>query len=275
MPNRYQSPSLQTIFDAEFSPINASKVEQEMHTSLWRAIFEGKLKPGTKLREDTIGETFSVSRTIVRKVLLILEQENLVSLPQNHGAFIFTPSKKQANDCLEAIRMFCLHVAGKLSSENSIISQRDKGLIEAHIEYQRRSEDDGDLVLARQLSREFHILLACVHSNGVIVSKLANLLAQLSLIMSLFSQAGQLLPARANFQERLYKHILDHDVKKACQLIDDLYDTVQRLLSLQQDDNENDLKNILLQIAQDKFDAAANIKSSRVRLSANTRKTKR
>ncbi len=49
-----------------------------IYASLRRAILEQALKPGTKLPEDSIGDTFGVSRTSARNALVRLSSDGLV-----------------------------------------------------------------------------------------------------------------------------------------------------------------------------------------------------
>ena len=52
---------------------------EAVYQGLRRAIIEAALRPGTKLPEDAVGESFGVSRTIMRSVLARLASEGLVT----------------------------------------------------------------------------------------------------------------------------------------------------------------------------------------------------
>jgi DNA-binding GntR family transcriptional regulator len=86
-----------------------------VHDLLRKAIIEQALKPGMRLPEDTVGEQFGVSRTIVRHALVRLENEGLVITRRNRGAFVAEPSREEAQQifevrrCLEheVIRILC------------------------------------------------------------------------------------------------------------------------------------------------------------------------
>jgi DNA-binding transcriptional MocR family regulator len=56
-----------------------------IYRALRHAIIEQALEPGAKLPEDTIGERFGASRTIVRSALGRLASEGLVDLRRNRG----------------------------------------------------------------------------------------------------------------------------------------------------------------------------------------------
>ena len=66
--------------------------------ALRSAILERALLPGMKLPEDSLGERFGASRTIVRQALERLAAEGLVELRHNRGAAVASPSLEEAQD---------------------------------------------------------------------------------------------------------------------------------------------------------------------------------
>ncbi|MGB6914158.1 MAG: GntR family transcriptional regulator, partial [Pseudolabrys sp.] len=92
-----------------------------MYRTLRHAIIEQALEPGAKLPEDTIGERFGASRTIVRSALGQLAAEGLVELRRNRGAAVATPAWEEARDTFD-VRLGIEHLvmsrlAGRLSKE--------------------------------------------------------------------------------------------------------------------------------------------------------------
>jgi DNA-binding GntR family transcriptional regulator len=55
---------------------------------LAQAILSGELAPGTRLREETLARSFSVSRTPVREALILLSASGLADLEPNRGATV-------------------------------------------------------------------------------------------------------------------------------------------------------------------------------------------
>jgi DNA-binding GntR family transcriptional regulator len=72
-----------------------------IYRTLRHAIIEQALEPGAKLPEDTIGERFGASRTIVRSALGQLAAEGLVELRRNRGAAVATPAWEEARDTFD------------------------------------------------------------------------------------------------------------------------------------------------------------------------------
>lgn len=89
--------------------------EALIYDRLWNAILDRKIRPGTKLAEDEIGAAFNISRTVIRKVLFIMEEQGIVHLPPNRGAYVATPTPEDAQEVLEATRVIAMHVVGELA----------------------------------------------------------------------------------------------------------------------------------------------------------------
>jgi DNA-binding GntR family transcriptional regulator len=58
-----------------------------------RLIFDGDLRPGTRVPQDEIAQTLGVSRIPVREALIALEREGWVTIELHRGA-LSTPSTK-------------------------------------------------------------------------------------------------------------------------------------------------------------------------------------
>ena len=61
---------------------------EAVYQGLRRAIIEAALRPGTKLPEDAVGESFGVSRTVVRGVLTRLAGEGLIETLPNRSTMV-------------------------------------------------------------------------------------------------------------------------------------------------------------------------------------------
>ena len=59
--------------------------DEAVYRSVYDAILAHKLPPGTKLAEDSLGEVFGVSRTVVRKALFRLTHDGIVEIRPNRG----------------------------------------------------------------------------------------------------------------------------------------------------------------------------------------------
>ncbi|WP_185983795.1 GntR family transcriptional regulator [Aureimonas mangrovi] len=129
-----------------------------------KAIIERALSPGDKLPEDSLGESFSVSRTIARQALGQLAAEGLVDLRRNRIAVVATPTPEETRDTFE-IRaaleeIVARHLAGKLGA-------REIETLRAHVAAQDEAEAAGSPSGIR-LATEFHVLLASMAARPVL-----------------------------------------------------------------------------------------------------------
>jgi DNA-binding GntR family transcriptional regulator len=183
---------------------------------LRKAIIEQALKPGMRLPEDTVGEKFGVSRTIVRHALVRLENEGLVVSRRNRGAFVAEPSREDAQHVFELRR--CL--------ENEVIRllcrrMTESGFerLEAHVR-QEKSVKGKDGPVSIRLSGEFHILLAELTGNTLLTRYVSEVVLRCSLIMSLYArnhssdcavdEHGQVIEAIRAGDERRAGDIMEH-----------------------------------------------------------------
>lgn len=76
--------------------------EDSVVSSIYDAVMDHRLPPGTRLTESTFSKHFKVSRTIVRKALFRLAQKNIVELRPNRGAIVAQPSVEETRDVFKA-----------------------------------------------------------------------------------------------------------------------------------------------------------------------------
>lgn len=157
---------------------------EAVHEALRQAIIEQRLQPGAKLPEDAIGDAFGASRTIAREALGRLAVEGLVELKQNRGAFVANPTLDEGRDVfvvrrgLERIVTECL--AGKLKPAE----------IEALREHVAREQEVSghNEVESIRLAGEFHLLLARLTGNHVLVRYVTEVVSRCSLILAMYGR---------------------------------------------------------------------------------------
>ena len=76
--------------------------EKKIVDRVYSAVMQQTLAPMTKLSESTICESFGVGRMKARRALLLLASQGIVELRSNRGAFIASPTQKDADEVFEA-----------------------------------------------------------------------------------------------------------------------------------------------------------------------------
>jgi DNA-binding GntR family transcriptional regulator len=151
--------------------------------ALRRAIFEHKIPPGTKLSEDEVGEIYGVSRTIVRAALQSLAHSQLVTIEKNRGAFIASPTPREAHEVFEARALIEPRVAGMAAKR---MTDDFYNLLEAHSREEHAAIHSGDKGLALSLSGTYHLKIADIAAHDVYTSFVHSLISRSSLIIALY-----------------------------------------------------------------------------------------
>lgn len=155
-----------------------------VYEGLRRAIIEQALLPGDKLPEDAIGEQFGVSRTLVRSSLTRLASEGLVEQKRNKGASVASPSLSSARDIFD-VRRKLEELVVQLLAER--LHREDAQRLRAHIERERSAHaQDGPESI--RLAGEFHILLAEMTGNALLVRYVSEVTSRCSLILALYGR---------------------------------------------------------------------------------------
>ena len=168
--------------------VDADKIpEQAIISSITAAVSEHRLPAGTKLGEQMLSDLFNCNRANVRRALSTLATMHVVQLQPNRGAFISTPSPKEAGDVFEARRTIERTLARsvvKNARPQDITHMRDTIAAEA----QARAR--GDKPAELRLSRTFHMHLATIAGNEVLERFLSELTLRTTLIIGLYNKIG-------------------------------------------------------------------------------------
>jgi DNA-binding GntR family transcriptional regulator len=183
MSSPIEEPDMETVHELgrifSLPPGRARNIGIHLQT----AILEHRLKPGTKLSEDEVGEIFGVSRTVVRMALQALAHSKLVTIERNRGAFVSKPSVKDANEVFEARALIEPRIV-HMAANHAVAS--DIAYLRAHIEAEHQALNSGDLGKALALSGLFHIAISDIADQQVLGTFLRSLISRSSLIIALY-----------------------------------------------------------------------------------------
>jgi DNA-binding GntR family transcriptional regulator len=155
-----------------------------IYRALRHAIIEQALEPGAKLPEDTIGERFGASRTIVRYALGQLAAEGLVELRRNRGATVATPSWDEARDIFDVRVGLEGLVVGRLAG---CLTPEQITRLEAHVDQEEKARGNNE-PLSIRLATEFHILLAEMTGSPVLTRYVSEIASRCGLTLALYSR---------------------------------------------------------------------------------------
>lgn len=240
---RYSSPALRKC-KAMSPTAPLSGVQALIHDRIWNALLDGKLRPGTKLPEEQIGMVFKVSRTVVRKVLIVMEQEGIVSLPLNRGAYVTTPTPEKIQDVFEATRLVSCHITGGLASNFKTLSDEDKNRLKLHCEAHNAAIESQDLQMARRLSLEFLLLLADIHRNKIFASLQEQAMSHIIMAMLLHQHQPPERPLQ-EIQNSIFEAVKAGKEADAREGMEKYLDTIKDSLKRSSSARGSDLRSIL------------------------------
>jgi DNA-binding GntR family transcriptional regulator len=221
------------------APAPAGNATQRIVDSITNAIADRRLMPGTKLSEQKIGDIFEVSRTVVRQAFNQLSRDRLVVLEPARGAFVATPTAEEARDVFEVRGILETAVTRQLCA---VITDAQIRQLRAHLAQERAALNNAEIPGRTRLLGDFHLVLARMLGNQVLVQMLSELLTRSSLI-ALMRQSSQSAEESHDEHVAIVDAFERRDVKTAVRLVDKHLGNVQRNLNM--DPQRVDLADIL------------------------------
>jgi DNA-binding GntR family transcriptional regulator len=194
----------------------AGDISERICATLTKAIAEGALLPGTKLLEDVIAGHFAVSRTAVRGALSILQREHLLERRRNRGTFVAEPSVAEARQLFDTRRALERAILERVVRQ---AGSADLDRLKALAAEEERIHDSGDVGAEARLSACFHVSLAKLSENDVLVELLEHVIVRLSLVSMRFANLPRNGCAAAEHR-RIVEAISARDTERALKELD-------------------------------------------------------
>ena len=155
----------------------------DIYPRLFDAILEQRIAPASRFTEESLGETFGVSRSVIRRVLAKLSHQQVIILRPNQRAQVAAPDAQQTRQILEArrlteltvVQLACVHATPAHVRQLRELIARERECIER--------DQRGPAI---RLSGEFHLQLATMAGNGPLAQFLNSLVPLTSLIIAQF-----------------------------------------------------------------------------------------
>ena len=205
----------------------ASSTTNFIVEALTKAIVEHRLQPGTKLAEQKVANHFGVSRTLVRQALFQLSQNRLIRMEPARGAFVATPSVKEAKQVFMVRRM--LEAEMTRAFIKGVTPAMIKSL-KVHVAMEKSAVQRQDVSGRTELLGDFHVRMAELMGNDVLAQMLGDLISRCSLITLMYQSASA--AAHSNDEHLLIVQALAaKDEATALKLMDDHLKNVEAHLT--------------------------------------------
>jgi GntR family transcriptional repressor for pyruvate dehydrogenase complex len=212
----------------EFESIKTTRVFEEISRQIGGQIYSGELKPGEKLpNERELAATFAVSRHAVREALRSLESIGQLELRKGAtgGAFVASGNPQPFTKIMRGM----FEVGGitleqlteaRLAIESVVISvacdKTDKSAftaLELNIDAAERETLAGNSAAKTRLNVEFHILLAELTGNPVLVMLMKSMM---TILLDFINQVGSVMGVDViKSRRRFLKHLRARNSTKA------------------------------------------------------------
>ena len=153
----------------------------DIYPRLFDAILEQRIAPSSRFTEEGLGETFGVSRSVIRRVLAKLSHQQVVILRPNQRAQVAAPDAQQTRQILEARRMTEITVVQLACAQATPTQIRQ---LRELIARERDGMERNQRGPAIRLSGEFHLQLAQMAGNAPLAQFLNSLVPLTSLIIA-------------------------------------------------------------------------------------------
>lgn len=188
---------------------------EAVYQGLRRAIIEAALRPGTKLPEDAVGDSFGVSRTVVRSVLARLAGEGLVSQQVNRRAAVAAPTLEDARDLFRVRRGLERTVVEVLAGR---LTKDQVARLVDHVDAESAVEGrDGPASI--RLAGEFHTLLAEMTGNEILQRYVNEVVSRGSLVLAIYGRPHS-SDCAINEHRELIKALVEGHTQRAVELMD-------------------------------------------------------
>jgi DNA-binding GntR family transcriptional regulator len=156
---------------------------EAVHERIWSAIVDHSLPPETRLVESELCQIFGLGRTRMRQVLQQLAHEHVVTLLRNRGAKVSKPTPGEAREVFAARRIL---EAGIVETLLSRATRRDIRRLHEHLQVEEEAWRTGDRRAMLKLSGEFHLKVAEIAGNAILLELLRDLISRSSLIIAVY-----------------------------------------------------------------------------------------
>jgi DNA-binding GntR family transcriptional regulator len=217
---------------------NRAAQDEVIYGHIFDAILEQRLAPGTKLSEESLGDIFGVSRTVIHRALSRLAHEKVVVIRPNRGAMVASPTINEAKQILFARRVI-EKIVIELAVEHASEKQLDP--LRKLVKEEQGCFARGDRGAGIRLSGEFHLGLAEVAGNAPFRGFLRSLVSQSSLIIALYENDTQ---NHCSYDEHLalIDAVAAKDKMRAVALMEHHLDHVEQKLTFQDENSKDNLK---------------------------------
>ena len=191
-----------------------TSLADKIYLTIKKAIVNRELPPGTKLSEEVLASILNASRTPIRSALQRLSYEKLVDISPRKGASVSSPSVKEVQEVFE-MRTLLEEFTVERACSNYRNSPRVSETLETILKIEEEAYRNKDVSEVLVQVRNFHLEIAKLCGNELIVRHLEELILLTNLYITFFSELDINSPYSPQEHIRILKAIQSGDAQTA------------------------------------------------------------
>lgn len=212
-----------------------------IETAIVSGILSARIRPGTRLGENQLAEIYGVSRTKIREAMMRLVTRGVVEVSPRRGWFVVEPSAEEAVRVYRARRV----IECGLLRNMTCLPVHGRQILLDHLSEEKAAMRACDRQRLTCLMGDFHIRIAEIEGNEIIIELLRDLTARTILISMLYQSDFHAAQSHEGHC-RIFEAMDAGDFVRASELAVTHLDEVETGLDLtRQRDRHSDLRNSL------------------------------
>ncbi len=200
-----------------FTEQKVVSLRHKITENIRKAIFEGKLKPGDRIREVKIAKQMGISRGPLREALLVLEQEGLLISQPYKETVVAEFSKKEVIEVLIPIRQTIELFAIRKGLPE--ITNEDILQLEMIVQNMKEGVEQENFMKVVDSDLAFHEYLVKMSNFTNLINIWASIFNPIRLHFILQTQIYENLPGIWAQHHEVLKAIKEKDVEKTCRIL--------------------------------------------------------
>ena len=214
--------------DGPFDGAADAPSDEHIYQTIFSAVVEHRLLPGTKLKEEALCDVFGVGRTRIRNILTRLTQDRIVSRPPHRSAFVAHPDVNEARAVFSARRLIECHLVRDVA-EN--MTAKGRKILTRHLKAEEKSRAAGDTAATIRICGGFHLVMAQLSDNMILAEIMEELVSRAALIIAIYQKDSD---TRCELEEhrRLIKAVTSGKADAAARIMEDHLRGIEARLDL-------------------------------------------
>ncbi|MDH6261787.1 GntR family transcriptional regulator [Bradyrhizobium sp. BR13661] len=165
--------------------------QEQMRRHFLQAVFEQRVPPGARLTEEALAETFGVSRTVIRQVIARLVQDGILIKQATGATNVAAPTRSETKKMLTVRHMIEPEIVRSLATRSGSLSF---DALKSHLDKEDQARAARDRATLVRLVGEFHLMLAQMTDNPILIRLLTKLQALVCLAILLYATEEDACP---------------------------------------------------------------------------------